>query len=185
MGAIRTEITVIEVNGRPALRIVEAITSALLGSNTGTAVLDRVTLAPLSHHSEDARQVLSLEYRGDSIVGVVTPEGGSPQPVAVRSDTALFDANGDYLILRSLTLGDGYAVRYPLYLHDAGGKVWATSRVIGSDRLAGEQGSTIDTWIVESMIGAQSIRHWVAKDSREVLQSALDLAPGVQVRVVR
>ncbi|MDQ4080502.1 MAG: S9 family peptidase, partial [Gemmatimonadota bacterium] len=185
VGAIRTEMTTIEVNGRPALLRVQTLTSPMLGTGIDSVVVDRATLAPIRQRSTNARRTMSLDFRNDSVVGSVTRAGAGTQAIAVRADTALFDANVLDLVLRSLPLAEGYAVRHPIYLHEGGGKVWVTSRVTGSERVAGEGGVMVDTWVVESRMGGQTFRHWIAKDSREVLQSALDAAPGVQVKVVR
>jgi dipeptidyl aminopeptidase/acylaminoacyl peptidase len=185
VGSIRTEMTTIDVNGRPALLRVQTLTSPMMGTGVDSVVIDRATLAPVRHRSTNARRTMSLDYRGDSVVGSVTPAGGSAQAIAVRADTAVFDANAVDLILRSLPLTEGYAVKHPVYLHEGGGKVWVTSRVTGSEQVAGEGGVMVDAWVVESKMGGQTFRHWIAKESREVLQSALDAAPGVQVKVVR
>lgn len=185
VGAIRTEMTTIEVNGRPAFLRVQTLTSPMLGTGVDSIVVDRATLAPIRQRSTNARRTMSLDFRNDSVVGSVTPAGAGAQAIAVRADTALFDANVLDLVLRSLPLAEGHAVRHPVYLHEGGGKVWVTSRVTGSERVAGEGGVMVDTWVVESKMGGQTFRHWIAKESREVLQSALDAAPGVQVKVVR
>jgi dipeptidyl aminopeptidase/acylaminoacyl peptidase len=185
VGSIRSEMTTIEVNGRPALLRVQTLTSPMLGTGVDSVLVDRATLAPIRQRSVNARRTMSLDFRNDSVVGSVTPAGGSAQAIAVRADTALFDANVVDLILRSLPLAEGYAVRHPVYLHEGGGKVWVTSRVTGSEQVAGEGGVMVDAWVVESKMGGQTFRHWIAKESREVLQSALDAAPGVVVKVVR
>lgn len=185
VGSIRTEMTTIDVNGRPAFLRVQTLTSPMMGTGVDSVVIDRATLAPIRHRSTNARRTMALDYRNDSVVGSVTPAGGSAQAIAARADTALFDANVVDLILRSLPLSEDYAVRHPVYLHEGGGKVWVTSRVTGSEQVAGESGVMVDAWVVESKMGGQTFRHWIAKESREVLQSALDAAPGVQVKVVR
>jgi hypothetical protein len=43
----------------------------------------------------------------------------------------------------------------------------------------------VDAWVVETKMAGQTFRQWIAKDSREVLQSAIDAGPGVQLKVVR
>jgi hypothetical protein len=156
----------------------------MLGTSIDTVVVERATLAPIRHRSVNMRRTMSLDFRGDSIVGSVTPAGAAAQSVAVRADTALFDSNAIDLIVRALPLADGYAVRHPVYLHEGGGKVWVTSRVTGSERLAAEGGAMVDAWVVESKIGPQTVRVWIAKDAGEVLQSVLDAAPGVQLKMV-
>jgi hypothetical protein len=185
VGSIRTEMTAIDVNGRSAFLRVQTLTSPMLGTGVDSVVVDRATLAPIRHRSTNARRTMSLDYRGDSVVGSVTPAGGSAQAIAVRSDTALFDANAIDLLLRSLPLTAGYAVRFPLYLHEGGGKVWATSRVTGSEQVPGESGVMVDAWVVETKMAGQTFRQWIAKESRDVLQSAIDAGPGVVVKVVR
>jgi dipeptidyl aminopeptidase/acylaminoacyl peptidase len=185
VGTLRTELRLADVDGRPAFVRIQALTSPMLGTGADTVVVERATLAPIRHRSVNMRRTMSLDFRADSILGSVTPAGGTAQTVAVRADTALFDSNAIDLILRALPLAEGYAVRYPVYLHESGGKVWVTSRVMGSERIAGEGGGMVDAWIVESKIGPQTVRVWVAKDSREVLQSVLDAGPGVQLKMVR
>jgi dipeptidyl aminopeptidase/acylaminoacyl peptidase len=186
VGTLRSEMTLVDAGGRPALLRVQALTSPMLGTGVDTVVVDRATLAPIRHRrSSNMRGAMSLDFRGDSIVGSVTPPGGTAQAIAMRADTARFDSNSIDLVLRSLPLAEGYAVRHPVYLHEGGGKVWVTSRVTGSERVAGEGGAMVDAWIVESKIGPQTVGVWIAKDSREVLQSVLDAGPGVQLKMVR
>jgi hypothetical protein len=127
---------------------------------------------------------MSLDFRGDSVIGSVTPAGGTAQAIALRADTALFDSNAFDLLLRALPLADGYAVRYPVYLHEGGGTVWVTSRVTGSERVPGPGGTTADAWVVESKIGPRTVRYWIAKDSLHILQSVLEAAPGVQLKMI-
>jgi dipeptidyl aminopeptidase/acylaminoacyl peptidase len=184
VGTLRSELVLADVGGRPSLVRVQTLASPMLGTSVDTVVIERATLAPIRHRSVNMRRTMSLDFRGDSIVGSVTPAGGTAEAVAARADTALFDSNTIDLILRSLPLADGYAVRHPVYLHEGGGKVWVTSRVTGSERVAGEGGAMVDAWIVESKIGPQTFRLWIAKDSREVLQSVLEAAPGVQLKMV-
>jgi dipeptidyl aminopeptidase/acylaminoacyl peptidase len=186
IGTLRNEMTFTDVGGRPAVLRIQTLTSPMLGgTSVDTVVVERTTLAPIRHRSINARRTMSLDFRGDSIVGSVIPAGAAAQAVALRADTALFDANTIDLIMRVLPLAEGYAVRHPVYLNEGGGKVWVTSRVVGSERVAGEGGAMVDAWIVESKIGPQTVRLWIAKDSREVLQSMLEAAPGVQLKMVR
>jgi dipeptidyl aminopeptidase/acylaminoacyl peptidase len=184
VGTLRTELTLADIGGRPAFVRIQTLASPMLGTGSDTVVLERATLRPIRHRSTNSRRAMSLDYRNDSIVGSVTPAGGTAQAIALRADTALFDSNAMDLILRSLPLADGYAVRHPVYLHESGGKVWVTSRVTGSERVAGKDGAMVDAWIVEGKIGPQTVRVWIAKDSREVLQSVLDAAPGVQLKMM-
>jgi dipeptidyl aminopeptidase/acylaminoacyl peptidase len=185
VGTLRGELTLADVGGRPAIVRVQALSSPMLGTSTDTIVVERATLVPIRQRSVNMRRTMSLDFRGDSIVGSVTPAGGTAQAIAIRADTALFDANTIDLVLRALPLAEGYAVRHPVYLHEGGGRIWVTSRVTGSERLADKTGTVVDAWVVESKIGPQTIKYWIAKDSREVLQSVLEAGPGVQLKMVR
>jgi dipeptidyl aminopeptidase/acylaminoacyl peptidase len=184
-GTVRDEITAIDVNGQPALRRVQVITSPLIGMRTDTVVVLRSTHAPVSNRSQDQRRTLSLDFRRDSVIGSMTPAGATAQSIAVRSDTALFDVAAIDLTLRVLPLADGYAVKLPVYVHEGGGKVWMTARVTGSERVAGEGGAMVDTWKVEGDIGPQKVTSWIAKDSRAILKTEIAAGPGVILRVVR
>lgn len=184
VGTVRSTVTLVDVNGQPALQFVQALNSPMLGTGADTIVVNRGTLAPIWHRSVNARRTMSLDFRGDSIVGSVTQAGGTAQPIALRADTALFDSNAFDLILRVLPLTDGYAVRYPVYLHEGGGKIWVTSRVTGSEQVPGAGGTTTDAWVVESKLGPRTVRYWVAKDSRHILQSVLEAGPGVQLKMI-
>ena len=184
VGTLRTELTLADVGGRPVFVRIQTLSSPMLGTGSDTVVVERATLRPIRHRSVNSRRTMSLDFRNDSIVGPVTPAGGAAQAIALRADTALFDSNAMDLILRSLPLAEGYAVRHPVYLHEGGGKVWVTSRVTGSERVAGSDGTMVDAWVVEGKIGPQTVRAWIAKDSREVLQTVVDAAPGVQLKMV-
>jgi dipeptidyl aminopeptidase/acylaminoacyl peptidase len=184
VGTIRNSLTLVDVNGRPALQFVQALNSPMMGTSADTVVLDRSTLAPIRHRSVNTRRTMSLDFRGDSITGSITPSLGTPQPIAIRADTALFDSNALDLVLRVLPLTEGYAVRYPMYLHEAGGKIWVTSRVTGSEQVPGAGNTTTDAWVVESNLGGRTLRYWIAKDSRHVLQSVLEAGPGVQLKII-
>jgi dipeptidyl aminopeptidase/acylaminoacyl peptidase len=185
VGTLRGELTLADIGGRPALVRVQTLSSQMLGTSTDTIVLDRATLAPIRLRSVNMRRTMSLDFRQDSIVGSVAPAGGAAQTIAIRPDTALFDSNTIDLLVRALPLAEGYAVRHPIYLHEGGGKMWVTSRVTGSERVADEGGALVDAWVVESKIGPQTVKYWIAKDSRDVLQSVIEAGPGVQLKMVR
>ena len=122
VGTLRSELTLADVGGRPALVRVQTLASPMLGTSADTVVIDRATLAPIRHRSVNMRRTMSLDFRNDSIVGSITPAGGTAEAIAARADTALFDSNTIDLILRSLPLVDGYAVRHPVYLTKAAAK---------------------------------------------------------------
>jgi dipeptidyl aminopeptidase/acylaminoacyl peptidase len=185
VGTLRSEMTLIDFGGRPALLRIQSLASPMLGTSVDTVIVERATLAPIRQRSVNMRRTMSLDFRGDSVVGSVTPAGGTAQAIALRADTALFDSNTIDLVLRTLPLAEGYAVRHPVYLHEGGGKVWVTSRVTGSEKVPDDAGALADAWVVESKIGPQTFRIWIAKDSREVLQSVLDAGPGVQLKMIR
>lgn len=174
-----------EVNGQPALRIVEVLQSPVLGVSTDTLVVLQKTLAPLHHRSQNARRALVLDFDGARVTGSLTPAGGAAQPVQATLDGAVFDANALELVLRALPLREGYAVNIPAYLHEAGGKVWVKARVTGSEHVDAGGGAHAEAWVVEAEIAGQKITYWIAKERRELLKQVLVPAPGIELRLVR
>jgi hypothetical protein len=49
----------------------------------------------------------------------------------------------------------------------------------------GDGGASIDTWKVEATFGPQKVTYWIDKNTRELVQSEIQVAPGVAVKSVR
>lgn len=184
IGTLRQEIAVIREKGQPALRRVNAINSPMMGTRTDTVIMHRTTLAPISHRSSDMRRAIALDFRGDSIRGSMTPAGGAAQPIAYRSEPALFDAAASDLVLRALPLTEGYAVELPVYLHEGGGKNTMAARVVGSETVTGPDGRVTEAWKVEGKLAGQTVTSWFAKESRDILKTEIQLAPGVVMKMI-
>lgn len=185
IGTYRSEVAEVQHDGRTAFRIVTALNSPMLGTGADTVHIDAATFKPLRHRSVNARRTMALDYRGDSIIGSIAPAGGSAQNIAIKPDTALFDANSTDFIIRSLPLAEGYAARYPVYVNELGGATWVTSRVTGTESLTTSQGQTADVWVVETKVGPQTFRHYIDRKTYAVHQTVLVAAPGVEIKVVR
>ena len=179
IGTATDVVELVEHEGRPALRRIQTLNSPMLGTQADTLVLLRETLAPLLHRSVNTRRTMQLDYHGTHVSGAVVPAGGAAQPVDAMLDTPVFDSNAIELILRSLPLAANYAVRVPVYLHEAGGKTVMEARVTGSEAVGGT-----DAWIVEATIAGQKVHYWIAKQDRTLLRQALQAAPGVEIRFV-
>jgi hypothetical protein len=164
---------------------VQSLRSPVMGNSTDTVVVLRQTLAPVRHRSVNARRTMSLDFDRATVKGAVTPAGGAAQPVDVTGGEPMFDAGVLELVLRSLPLADGYAAKLPVYVHEAGGAVSVTVRVTGSERITLADGTSVDSWVVESDMMGQKVKQYIAKDSREVVRTVIVAGPGVELRALR
>lgn len=183
VGTVTEWLQTVDVAGRAALRSVQVLNSPLLGVNTDTLVLERASLAPMAHRSHNPRRVLSLDFEGTRVGGSVRPAGGAAEPVDATLEAPVFDGNAFDLVLRTLPLAEGYAVRVRVYVHEAGGQIVASARVTGSENVDAGGGKTADAWVVEGELAGQKLKYWIAKDSREIVRQVLSPAPGVELRL--
>ncbi len=184
VGTVTEQVALTTVGGQPALQYVQAVQSPMLGAGGDTVVLVRQTLAPLTHRSTDARRTMALDYAGARVTGRVTPAGGAATAVDAALPAPVFDGATVDLVLSALPLAAGYAVKLPVYLHEAGGLVWVTARVTGSEDVEAG-GAQVAAWRVECEIAKRQVTYWIAQEGREVLRSTIQLAPGVELRTVR
>jgi hypothetical protein len=185
IGNYRSELTEMTVDGAPALQIVQALASPMMGNSSDTVVVLRQTLAPVRHRSVNARRTLSLDFDRSGVKGTMTPAGGAAQPVTATGAQPFFDSGAMELLLRALPLAEGYVAQFPAYAHEAGGAVTVTARVTGSERVTLADGTVVDSWVVESDMMGRKVRQYVAKDSRETVKTVIVAGPGVEVRATR
>ena len=166
---------------------IQSISSPMIGVSNDTIVFKQATFAPVSHRGKSAQRALNLTYDGMKVTGSTTPAGATTgTPVDLTSDVALFDVNTLDLALHVLPLAQGYSAKIPGYMHEAGGKTWVTVEVTGSEQVAPAPGAApVDTWVVAADIAGQKVKHYVDKNTREIIKTTVTPQPGIELQMIR
>ena len=161
--------------------------SSMMGQSVDTVVFRQAGFAPLRHRGKSAQRALSIDFNGMKITGSTVPAtGGAATPIDLTSDVALFDVGTMDLVLQVLPLADGYSVKLPGYMVEAGGKTWVTVNVTGSEQVVAAPGvAPVEAWVVEQDIAGQKMKHWVEKTTREIVKTTFSPAPGVELQMVK
>jgi hypothetical protein len=184
IGTMTDQIVETTVGGKPAFRRVKTVTSPTPGvANSDTTVWLRDGFAPVSYRGGSATRTTVLDFAGATVTGTVTV-AGTAQPVNLTADVPVFDSNVLDVLMRALPLAEGYAVKVPIYLHEAGGRTWITARV--TDLIQADvDGARRDVWVVRADPMNRPIVQWITRDTRELLGTVVQVQPGVELRVVR
>jgi hypothetical protein len=121
---------------------------------------------------------MRLEFRPDSVTGMVTPNDSAAVPVTHATEAPTFDSAVMDEVLAALPLGRGEAARLPLYVYERGGLVWFDVHVTGEESVAGPGARPTAAWVVRLERPDMTMRCWIAKSSRELLRTEIDLGQG-------
>ena len=174
---VRTVIAEAPAGGEPGLLVANTITSAR-GTIYDTSLVRRRTLEPVWHHSTQPRRRMRLEFGPDSVTGSVTPSDSAAVGVMQATAAPTFDSAVMDQVIAALPLARGYAARLPLYIYERGGLVWFDVRVTGEEPAPGPHAGLAPAWVVRLDQAGMSVRCWVARDSRQLLRSEIDLGQG-------
>lgn len=174
---VRTVIAEAPAAGEAGLLVTNTITSPR-GTIYDTSLVRRRTLQPIWHHSTQPRRRMRLEFRADSVTGLVTPDDSAAIPVAHATEAPTFDSAVMDEVIAALPLGRGYAVRIPLYIYERGGLVWFDVRVTGEASIAGADAQPTAAWVVQLHRPDMTMQCWVAKRSRQLLRTEIDMGQG-------
>ena len=183
IGTVEETITVDSLAGRAVLRRVQRTESAM-GVQADSTWLDRATLAPLRRRSGGLRAA-RLDWADGRVRGeAASPTGGAARAVDAALERPAFDVTTLDLVVASLPLARGYAMRLPVYVPDAGGVVEATVEVVGSESVR-VGGADVDAWKVATSAGGQRVTWWIADDSRQTARVSRDAGAGTELRLVQ
>jgi hypothetical protein len=174
---VRTVIAETPTAGETGLLVANTITSPR-GTIYDTSLVRRRTLQPIWHHSTQPQRRMRLEFRPDSVTGLVTPNDSAAVPVTHATEAPTFDSAVMDEVIAALPLGRGYAARLPLYIYERGGLVWFDVHVTGEESVAGPGARPTAAWVVRLERPDMTMRCWIAKSSRELLRTEIDLGQG-------
>jgi hypothetical protein len=106
------------------------------------------------------------------------PNVSAAGPVGHVTDGPTFDSAVMDEVVAALPLRRGYAARLPLYIYERGGLVWFDVRVTGDDSVAGPGATSTAAWVVSLDQPKMTVRYWIAKQSRQLLRTEMDLGEG-------
>lgn len=163
------ELAMAELDGKPVLVRVQYVRRGDAVLITDSSFMDPTTLAPIRHLSHAAHRVIALDFEGRAVTGTVTRPNEEPEAVDWNADVPLFDSSTIDLVLRALPLAAGRAWRVPSYIHESGGTVWTTLRVVGTERIDLASGP-VDTWKAEVDWGNDRVTtYWVDRTTRDLV----------------
>jgi hypothetical protein len=143
---------------------------------------DAATLAPLLHRSAGGAADVSLEFLPEGVAGTVAPRSGETEAVMEMTDTPVFDAAWLGEIAQSLPLAEGLVARVPVYSAQ-GGLTDAVLTVTGREEVE-RDGAARTAWVVEMVLGPQTLTQLVDAETRESLGLRLSPQPGVELEIV-
>lgn len=159
-------------------RVVTLVVPAQRVRQTDSLRAEAATLAPLSHHTTSATDVLALEFSPESVVGMA-----SGTPVVLPLDVPVFDASWMAEVAQSLPFAEGLVATAPAY-DGQRGVVTVVLRVTGRAEASGP-GAPEDAWIVEAAGPGGTTTYAVSAATRQLLRTRFAPQPGVTVEIVR
>lgn len=167
--------------GQQAWEIVETH-GAGANASVDTLVTDYTTLMPLhwgateqmpSSGTIGAAARVVIEFRADSMIGVISAPSGRRTIVAPMPGGALLTAGQTETALRALPIGAGWRDSISVVLTD----VAKTTIVPGAIAVTGEEqllttAGTYDCWVVLLATNVGQTRYWIGKADRIVVKTS-------------
>ena len=168
LGIARREMFRTTLDGADAIRFV-LVQELRQGTMFDTLWVDAATLLPIQYVNDfGAMQTIRMSYGDDGHVVSVVTRGDVVTGVDTVLTTPHLDLAEFSMLIPALPLADGYATELPVF-HYENGATNTTVRVIGSDKIDYHDEAR-DVWIVEYGTAPATSRHFVDKDTRDVLR---------------
>lgn len=184
VGTTSEEIALTEVAGLPALRRTQALESGELGDRRSETVVFRDGFLPHSHLDVTERYVLSIAYRGPTIMGEKRMTSGEVTPIRTEVGSLVFEAHSVEMVLRLLPLAAGYVAELPVFHAGRGAEILVTAYVFGREALT-TAGDRLDAWKVKTDWNGVTQYYWIGAESRQLLRQLSHLTVGVQLEFLK
>lgn len=137
------------------------------------------SLQPIRHAGRATQRVMLLDFDGSRVTGTYQPADEDASDIEATFDYQPFDSSIMDEVIAALPLEMGFRVEVPFYVYERGGIVWSTVAVTGTAQVATRDGA-VEAWVVELTGWFPSSKH-IAKESRQVLETNAEPAPGMKV----
>jgi hypothetical protein len=182
-GRMTVELSTIDVDGKPAWRLVHTFKTSE-GGGSGTTIVHRKSLAPVSHQGSHAGRTIALDYKGTNVTGNVTTPSDGTKAIGVNLTSPAFDPNAIELLLGSLPLREGYGARLPVFESDKSAVRWYEVRVLGRKSIQVEHADRL-AWVLEVDFGEGTGRLWIDPETRKMVLASFTDKNGSEMQMRR
>jgi len=190
LGTTIKQLVMEDSSGRQVLgRLTQQLGTATIGGKTGmlsvqtfdlggkqtvdSSFADLRTLAPILHRSHNESRAMTLDFDLARVTGAVKPSSGDAKAIDQTTAVATFDSNIADVVFAALPLSDGYSASIPTYIYEEGGLVWNEITVTNAQPVDG-----VAVWLVRAHTAKRDVEYWIARQSRTVVKSRYQIAPG-------
>lgn len=185
IGWATEDLSLIEEDGRLALKRVQTLDSSVFGRRTTTSLFVRGSLEPLWHRTAVEDRVITAEYRGLHVVRRHREGGRETMREDIDLSSGRFDVHGIELLLRALPIEKGWEARIVTYDPVAGAERDVEAHVVRREGVEVGGGRLAAAWVVDVDFGAVCQRYWVGTDYPELLRQSTMLPDESVVEFVR
>ncbi|MGH7553759.1 MAG: hypothetical protein ACREMQ_12105 [Longimicrobiales bacterium] len=182
-GRMTVELAPVEVEGKPAWRLVHTFRTAQ-GSGSGTTIVHRQSLAPVSHRGTYVGRTIALDYKGANVTGNITTPSDGTKAIGVNLASPAFDPNAIELLIGSLPLREGYRARLPVFESDKNAVSWYEARVLGRKSVHVEQVDRM-AWELEIDFGEGTGKLWIDPETRGMVLASFTDKNGSEMQMRR
>lgn len=175
-GTVRDELRVAG-SGRAArlVRVYEA-RDEILGPRSDTIVNWYPSLVPVSQRSRSSHGAEFLEFRPGEVTGRLRLTNGDAVPLRTSLPETVFGAASFDLVLRSAPLNADWAADVPVFLPASRTVALLRARVVGAERVAGEE-----CWRIDADFAGTAVTFWVGTQSRRLCRQVMQLRPDARI----
>lgn len=184
VGMTSEEIVLIEIEGKPALRRTQIVSSDSLGDRTAETIVFRETFSPYSHKDRSEAYNISLNYQERKVTGEKQLASGEVIPIEVGFEAPVFDSHSIEMVLRLLPLADDYIAELSVYHAVRGTEIIVTVKTLGSEKVIVSK-RLVDAWRVQTDWNGVTQYYWIGIEDRDLVKQISILGEGVQLEFIR
>lgn len=178
-GLLIDEVKIIEMNGEKYFERIQKMPDINL---VDTSINNFNDLSPVSHAGNNLSGYLHLNFGKSKVTGEkYLSKNDSLIKINTKMPTPYFDSNMFEVVLRLLPLDNNFKGAVPYYQFETGGYTIYSVKVIGSEELKNPDGTTENSWILETSYNDSRSDIYISKKTREVLKKMVIRSPQVKI----